>query len=117
MKKVSKHNWDISFNKWYESVGFAIDKSKDRTSYQCGYCLEAPVPNPRCVCPLAPVVCGGTYRKRSIWAKWHHETCKTTPRWKLALRWSRQILQAIIDDGRKHGYVGEKEEKMIEEVM
>jgi hypothetical protein len=119
-KKIPKDRWEPSFILWINRVRQNISRTSKTSLFLCGYCLffyhnwhfDEGIEG--CGCPLKGKVCG---TKKSLYIKWRNETRKQYPRWELVLRWSRQILQAIIDDGRKHNYIGEKEENMIREVM
>jgi hypothetical protein len=120
IKIIPKNHWKTSFNRWVENIKYILVKEKNVSRIVCGYCeyygmgwdwrhkIE------RCKCPLYPKFCGSD---NSTFGKAWQETMKENMDWDIVLSASRETFQAIIDDGRKHGYVGKAEEKKIAEVM
>jgi hypothetical protein len=118
MEKITKKLWKQAFVRFKENTAHALNKRSVISDEDCGYCSHYdPHNNADCgACPMISRI-GNCWYDCSTFQKWLNETRKDWPRWKLVLRWSRQILQAIIDDGRKHGYVGKKEEAIIKELF
>jgi hypothetical protein len=131
-RKLPKKLWEQSNRKWNGKRGAIIRTAEKEEFFNksrnvgfkkliildgCGYCFEnyekmlrknerGGFDCPRCslkiknICRLEGIYCSST-----PFSKYVREMVKDEPRFCLALRWAKQVGDAIAEDGKRWGYI------------